>query len=265
MSFVNNPQLPFSELILKLNGGRLCAAGQPARLRPRVHQLIVHPLLEHAASPAPLPSPPPAAPHRCRSLPRRAPRTARPRAVRSPPSRSTLTRGDGQQYLSIDQHHSAGRPRRLDPVGHAVPRTAGAAGTCAVDEPGRHRHGDSGLRHPLRVLRPGVPHRAQPAARPTASRSRSRQRPDRSTSAVVTTRIALGVDPHTARVIATGSTADDRQGRAAAPAYPERVDQQAQLPVQPDQLRRAQHRLARSAPSSAATKALSCALPGQQL
>ena len=58
----------------------------------------------------------------------------------------------------------------------------------------------------------------------------------------VITRSKLEIDPYTARVICDDRAAADPARRPTAPAQYQRVDQQAGLPFQPDQLRCAGHR-----------------------
>ena len=94
-------------------------------------------------------------------------------------------RAGGRPAVSVaDQDGPAGGPRRADPVGAAVRRTAGEQRRMLAGQPDRRRRGGSGLgSDALLVLRAGLPDRA---LRRRAVRYDDRDAPaspDRSTSA----------------------------------------------------------------------------------
>ena len=241
-TFAENPQLPFSDLTLRLERRRAGAARQPACLREHPGRSPLHSLHRYAcgAQLDAIPSPP-AVPRRCRSRSRRARRAPRPTPAPTRPTRSTSSRADGQQYLAqvktalppgllgaIPSVPLCGEPQASEgtcssasQIGTATVTAGAGPEPYAFSGPVFLTGPYDGAPYGLSIAVPADGGTVQPrqwALRLRAHPRRARRRP-----------VHRPRDRHR-------RAADDRQGRAAATEGPQRRRQPARLPLQPDQL-----------------------------
>ena len=160
VSFLGNPQLPFSDLTLTLNGGPRAPLRQPAGRAGRAHGIDVHrrtrrrelqALSRRLLTTSGCPSSIPFALTQIRHAREHYRRRLQPLHVQPHPRR--------RPAVPLAGLHDAPRgPARRDPLRHALRRTAGRGRDLHRGEPDRRRlgHGGSRLRT-VPALRAGLP------------------------------------------------------------------------------------------------------------
>ena len=238
VSFLGNPQLPFSSLALKLNGGNRAPLANPASCASAPTGFHVHPLdRRRRLQRGRRPSPPRAAPTRSPSLRRRALQDSSNKGGAFTSYTFNLKRDDSQQYMNTIQ---ATLPAGLVGFIPSVPRCAepaASAGTCASSSrigtatasagAGGEPYGFSGpvyLTGPYNGAPYGLSIPIEAAAGPFDLGR-------------VTTRVGISVGPYTGRVIATSTLPRIVGGVPLRLRSLSVAINKVELPVQPELLR----------------------------
>ncbi len=204
-TFTNNPQLPFSDLILKLNGGPQAPLANPLTCGSTQAQALFTPYTGLSAAPSSMPFTTTGCPSPLPFALRQSTQSSNANAGAYASYTFNLNRADGQQYLSRLQ---TTLPPGLVGAIPSVPlcgEPQAQTGTCApASEIGKATVDVGAGSEPYAFTGPvyltgsynGAPYGL---SIPVAAQAGPFD------LGTVVTRAAIGVDPHTARVIATSS------------------------------------------------------------
>lgn len=204
-TFTNNPQLPFSDLILKLNGGPRAPVANPLTCGTTQVQALFTPYTGLSATPSSTPFTTTGCPSPLPFALQQSTQSSNANAGAYTSYTFNLNRGDGQQYLSRLQ---TTLPPGLVGAIPSVPlcgEPQAQTGTCAAaSEIGKATVEVGAGSEPYAFTGPVYltgPYNGAPygLSIPVAAQAGPFD------LGTVVTRAAIGVDPHTARVIATSS------------------------------------------------------------